>query len=61
MTSDDRHDSFEELLRNALTDEADDITPAGDGLARIQQRVTARQARFRWLRPAIAVGSAAEG
>ena len=59
MSPDDRHDNFDELLRSALRDEADTVTPAGDGLARIQQRVRAREARLRWLRPAFALGSAA--
>jgi hypothetical protein len=33
--------------------------PAGDGLSRIQQRVTARRSRARWTRPAFALGTAA--
>lgn len=57
--SPDRYDDFDELLRSALRDEADTITPAGDGLARIQQRVQHRGVRSRWLRPALALGSAA--
>jgi len=59
MSPDDRYDDFDELLRSALRDEADTVTPAGDGLARIQQRVQARDLRARWLRPALALGSAA--
>jgi hypothetical protein len=59
MSPDDRYDDFDELLRSALQDEADTVTPAGDGLARIQQRVQARDLRARWLRPALALGSAA--
>jgi hypothetical protein len=59
MSRDDRYDDFDELLRSALQDEADTITPGGDGLARIQQRVQQRGVRARWLRPALALGSAA--
>jgi hypothetical protein len=59
MSPDDRYDDFDELLRSALRDEADTVTPAGDGLARIQQRVQQRDVRTRWLRPALALGSAA--
>ena len=59
MSPDDRYDDFDELLRSALSDEADTITPTGDGLARIQQRVQQRQTRGRWLRPAMAISSAA--
>ncbi|HEX4654747.1 MAG TPA: hypothetical protein VH274_03275, partial [Mycobacteriales bacterium] len=59
MSPDDRYDDFDELLRSALRDEADTVTPAGDGLARIQQRVQNRGARSRWLRPTLALGSAA--
>lgn len=59
MSPDDRYDDFDELLRSALRDEADTITPAGDGLSRIQQRVQQRGFRQRWMRPAIALGSVA--
>jgi hypothetical protein len=38
MSPDDRYDDFDELLRSALRDEADTVTPAGDGLARQQLR-----------------------
>lgn len=51
--------SFDELLRNAMADEADGITPAGDGLSRIQQRIRHRENRVRWFRPALALGSVA--
>jgi hypothetical protein len=57
--SDDRDDRIDELLRSAMNDEAETIMPAGDGLSRIQQRVTARRHRLRWMRPAAALGSAA--
>ena len=50
--------SLEELLRSALHGEADSISPAGDGLARIQQRTAARRTRW-WLRPVAVVGAAA--
>lgn len=59
MNTDDRNESLEALLRDALTDEAEGVLPAGDGLSRIQQRIGARQSRLRWLRPTVAVGSAA--
>lgn len=59
MSPDDRYDDFDELLRSALRDEADTVTPAGDGLARIQQRLQQRDTRLRWMRPALALGSAA--
>ncbi|HVW80156.1 MAG TPA: Gmad2 immunoglobulin-like domain-containing protein [Mycobacteriales bacterium] len=53
--SDDR---TEDVLRRALSLEAQQVQPTGDGLSRIQQRVAARQSRYRWLRPALA-GAAA--
>jgi len=59
MSPEDRYDDFDELLRSALRDEADTITPAGDGLSRIQQRVQQRGFRQRWMRPALALGSVA--
>ena len=59
MSPDDRYDDFDELLRRSLRDEADTITPSGDGLSRIQQRVQQRGLRQRWLRPALALGSVA--
>lgn len=49
----------ESRLRDALRREAESVTPAGDGLAKIQARIATRRARARWLRPAIAVGAAA--
>ena len=59
MSPEDRYDDFDALLRSALQDEADTITPAGDGLSRIQQRVQQRGFRQRWMRPALALGSVA--
>ena len=54
------HDSgLEELLRSALKGEADGISPAGDGLGRIQQRIATRRSRRSWLRPVAVVGTAA--
>lgn len=50
---------LEELLRNAMQGEADAVSPGGDGLARIQQRVGARRARRLWLRPVAVVGATA--
>ena len=57
--SPDDNSSFDELLRSAMAEEADTVVPAGDGLARIQQRVRDREGRVRWMRPALALGSAA--
>ena len=53
----DGDSGLEELLRNALHGEADGISPAGDGLAHIQQRVAGRRRRQWWLRPMLALGS----
>ena len=55
----DPDSSLEELLRSAMQGEADSISPAGDGLARIQQRVAARRSQRFWLRPVAVVGAAA--
>jgi hypothetical protein len=55
----DQDRAFEERLRGALHGEADMIQPAGDGLARIQQRVGSRSTRQVWLRPLAAVGALA--
>jgi hypothetical protein len=59
MSTFEPDDGFDELLRSSMHDEADTVVPAGDGLSRIQQRVSARRARQRWLRPTMALGSAA--
>src|SRR3954452_1430635 len=59
MSTFDPNDGFGELLRSSMRDEADTVMPAGDGLSRIQQRVAARRARLRWMRPAAVLGSAA--
>lgn len=56
---DERDQGLEQLLRTALHGEAESVTPGGDGLARIQQRVNARRARRMWLRPLAAVGAVA--
>src|SRR4051812_22839310 len=58
MSSYEPDDGFDALLRDSMHSEADAVMPAGDGLSRIQQRVTARRARLRWLRPTVALGSA---
>ncbi|MBV9292121.1 MAG: hypothetical protein JO222_06700, partial [Frankiales bacterium] len=55
-TGDDRMD---DLLRSTLHEEAETIMPAGDGLSKIQQQVLRRRRRERWLRPGLAIGSAA--
>jgi hypothetical protein len=62
MSADDRNDrnvQLEELLRTSLLDEAETITPAGDGLARIQGRVSTRRARASWWHPMAALGGVA--
>ena len=58
MSSYEPDDGFDALLHDSMRSEADSVMPAGDGLSRIQQRVTARRARMRWLRPTVALGSA---
>ena len=59
MTTDDRDDRIDELLRQTLHEEADTVVPSGDGLSRIQRRVQSDRSRQRWLRPALALGSVA--
>jgi hypothetical protein len=59
MTRYEPDDGFDALLSDSMRSEAETVMPAGDGLSRIQQRVTARRARLRWLRPTVALGSAA--
>ena len=54
-SSDDR---FDELLRNAMHEEAETVVPSGDGLSKIQRQVAGRRGRQRWLRPMLALGSA---
>lgn len=56
--SNDRDNRTEDALRRALAAEAGRVSPGGDGLMNIQQRVAARDARMRWLRPAMAAGVA---
>jgi len=51
-------DRLDALLRAAMQGEAETVTPAGDGLSKIQQRVTTRRARWRFLRPALVLGTA---
>jgi hypothetical protein len=41
-----------------MHEEAETVVPRGDGLSTIQSRVAGRRARQRWLRPALALGSA---
>jgi hypothetical protein len=48
----------EARLRPILRQQADAISPAGDGLSRIQARVAARRTRLRRLLPALALGAA---
>ncbi|MDQ1683717.1 MAG: hypothetical protein QOC82_454 [Frankiaceae bacterium] len=59
MSADDRDVRLEELLRTSLYDEAETIVPAGDGLSRIQRRVTTRRARASWWHPMAALGGVA--
>ena len=59
MSADDRNVRLEELLRTSLYDEAETIVPAGDGLSRIQGRVTTRRARAAWWHPMAALGGVA--
>lgn len=47
---------LEDLLRESLTARAESVHPAGDGLSRIQHRITARRQRARWLGPTLAFG-----
>lgn len=58
MTYDQQDTQLEELLRSSLREEADAISPAGDGLARIRSRVDARRSRASWFRP-VAIGTSA--
>ena len=53
---DDRDDRIDELLREALQEEADTVVPSGDGLSRIQGRVRSERSRQRWMRPALVLG-----
>ena len=54
-------DALGRLLHEALAEDADQIAPAGDGLARIRARIGAqRERRNRWLRTStLALGAAA--
>jgi hypothetical protein len=53
------NDTYEDRLRQVLLAEAATVTPAGDGLSQIRAKVARRQARLRWLRPGLAVVTAA--
>jgi hypothetical protein len=59
MKPNDPDDRLEGLLRDSMHREAETVMPAGDGLSKIQQRVTTRRSRARWTRPAFALGTAA--
>jgi hypothetical protein len=59
MSTYEPDDGFDALLRDSMRNEAETVMPAGDGLARIQQRVSARRARLRWMRPTLALTSVA--
>lgn len=52
----------ERLLERLLQSEADTVQPAGDGLMRIQEKISARRSRLAWVRPVLAgAGVAAAG
>lgn len=53
------YDPFEDQLRQVLLAEAQTVTPAGDGLSQIRAKVARRRDRLRWLRPGLAVATAA--
>lgn len=53
------NDPFEDRLRQVLLAEAQTVTPAGDGLSQIRAKVARRRDRLRWLRPGLAVATAA--
>ena len=59
MTYDEQDTQLEELLRSSLHEEADAITPAGDGLAKIRTRIDTRRSRAGWFRPVMIGTSAA--
>jgi hypothetical protein len=52
-------DEYTDRLREAFRAEAEEIVPAGDGLARIRERTARRGAIMRWVRPVAVVGGAA--
>ena len=49
---------LERRLADVLFAEASTIQPAGDGLARIRERIEQRRSRLRWLRPTFVVATA---
>ncbi len=53
------YDPYEDRLRQVLLAEAQTVVPAGDGLTQIRAKVARRRARLRWLRPGLAVATAA--
>jgi len=53
------YDPFEDRLREVLLAEAQTVTPAGDGLSQIRAKVARRRHLLRWLRPGLAVATAA--
>ncbi|MGI8682265.1 MAG: hypothetical protein ACR2JO_09100 [Mycobacteriales bacterium] len=53
------NDTYEDRLRQLLLAEAATVTPAGGGLSQIRAKVARRRARLRWLRPGLAVVTAA--
>lgn len=46
----DERDPLEQRLRASLSASAEEVTPRGDGLARIRERIVQRQARSPWAR-----------
>ncbi len=53
------YDPFEDRLRQVLLAEAQTVTPAGDGLSQIRAKVARRRDVLRWLRPGLALATAA--
>ncbi len=49
----------ERRLADILLAEADTVVPSGEGLTRIRERIDRRRNRLRWLRPTLAVSTAA--
>jgi hypothetical protein len=55
-------DDLGALLRDAMREEASQVTPSGDALARIRSRIATRRERFGWfLRPGVAVAALVAG
>jgi spore germination protein GerM len=55
----DPDEQYADRLRDALRAEAEQVQPAGDGLARIRERTQPRSTAMRWFRPLTAVATVA--